>query len=82
MKMLVQDIKELLDSSIEGVVFVSWGSMVKADTMNAEIRESMVRAFGSFKVKFLWKWENDTLPNKPENVYIKKWLQQREILCE
>ncbi|KAG4074841.1 hypothetical protein HA402_009266 [Bradysia odoriphaga] len=80
-KPLNQDIKDLLDSSDEGVIFVSWGSMVKADTMTAEIREGMVRAFGTFKVKFLWKWENDTLPNKPENVYIEKWLQQREILC-
>lgn len=64
------------------MVFVSWGSMVKADTMTDEIRESMLQAFGSFKEKFLWKWENETIPNKPKNVYIQKWLQQREILCK
>ncbi len=56
--------------------------MVKADTMTVEIRESMLQAFGTFKEKFLWKWENETLQNKPENVHIRKWLQQREILCE
>lgn len=50
--------------------------------MTDEIRDGMLEAFGSFKEKFLWKWENDTLPNKPENVHIRKWLQQREILCE
>lgn len=56
--------------------------MVKADTMPVETRDSMLQAFGSFKQRFLWKWENDTLPNKPDNVYIQKWLQQREILCK
>lgn len=77
----MQEIKDFLDSSHEGVVFVSWGSMVKADTMTAKIREGMLRAFGTFKEKFLWKWENETLQNKPDNVHIQKWLQQREILC-
>lgn len=77
----MQEIKEFLDKSHEGVVFVSWGSMVKADTMPVAMRESILQAFGTFKEKFLWKWENDSLPNKPENVHIHKWLQQREILC-
>lgn len=66
---------------MDGVIFVSWGSMVKATSLPKDKRESMVAAFGALKQRVLWKWENDTLPNKPANVRISRWLQQRDILC-
>lgn len=71
----------LIDSSEHGVIYVSWGSMVRAETLPVEKREGLLKAFGSFKQTVLWKWENDTLPNQPANVHIRKWLPQKEILC-
>lgn len=56
--------------------------MVKADTLSEEKREGILRALGKFRQRVLWKWENETLPNQPENVIIKKWMPQREILCK
>ena len=72
----------MLDTADNGVVYISWGSMVKADTLSEEKRESIVHALGKLKQRVLWKWENDTIPNQPPNVFIRKWMPQREILCE
>lgn len=77
----LQDIQKYLDEAVDGVVFVSWGSMVRATSLPADKRESLVQAFGALKQRVLWKWENDTIPNQPRNVRISKWLQQRDILC-
>lgn len=77
-----QDLQDFIDSATDGVIYVSWGSMIKADTLPIEKREILVELFGSMKQKILWKWENETLPNQPANVLIRKWMPQMEILCE
>lgn len=56
--------------------------MVKSDTMPDYKRQDMLNVFRSLKQNVLWKWPNDTIPNKPDNVMIQKWLPQREILCK
>lgn len=62
-------------------MFASWGSMVRTNSLPDDKRESMLQAFGSLKHKVLFKWENATIPNKPKNVHIRQWVQQRDILC-
>lgn len=81
-KPLDDDIKAILDAAKDGVIYVSWGSMIRAETLPADKRTSLLKTFGSFRQTVLWKWENRTLPNQPKNVHIRKWMQQREILCE
>lgn len=75
------EIEEILDSAKDGVIYVSWGSMIRAETLPEDKRTSLLKAFGSFRQTVLWKWENSTLENQPKNVHIRKWMQQREILC-
>lgn len=70
-----------MDSAKEGVIYVSWGSIIRAETLPEDKRNAFIDAFGSVKQKVFWKWENETLPNKPKNVYIRPWLPQRDILC-
>ncbi|KAG5676848.1 hypothetical protein PVAND_006655 [Polypedilum vanderplanki] len=74
-------LQNLLDNAKNGVIYISWGSMVKADSLSELKREGILRALGKFKQLVLWKYENDTLPNQPSNVIIRKWMPQREILC-
>lgn len=76
-----QKLKRIMDTSEHGIIYVSWGSMIRAETLPEEKREGLLKAFGSFKQTVLWKWENETLPNQPANVHIYKWMPQREILC-
>lgn len=78
---MFKDLQKMLDDAEHGVVFVSWGSMIRASTLPDYKREELLQAFGSLKQLVIWKYENETIPNKPANVYIQKWLPQRDILC-
>lgn len=74
-------LRKYLDASEHGVIYVSWGSMIRAESLPLAKREGLLQAFGQFKQNVIWKWENETLPNQPANVLIRKWLPQRDILC-
>lgn len=56
--------------------------MVRADSLSDAKREAFLHSLGKLKQRVLWKWENDTIPNQPPNVFIRKWMPQRDILCE
>lgn len=80
-KELPKDIQEFLDSAIDGAVVFTMGSIVKAEQFPVHIREAFTKAFGKIKQKVLWKYENETLPNKPDNMMISPWIPQRDILA-
>lgn len=75
------ELQEILDSATDGVVYVSWGSMIRSDTLPEDKRDAFISAFRLLKQKVLWKWENEIVPKKPKNVILRKWLPQRDILC-
>ncbi|XP_039956993.1 UDP-glucosyltransferase 2-like [Bactrocera tryoni] len=80
-KPLDAELQKFIDGAEHGVVFISWGSMLRADTLPPAKREAIVRAVKQLKQRVIWKWENTTLEDKPDNLYISKWLPQRDILC-
>lgn len=77
---LPRELQEYLDNAYEGVLFFSWGSMIKASSMKNETLSDILEVLGSIPRKVVWKWEDENLPNKPKNVLIKKWLPQAAIL--
>lgn len=82
---LFQDIKTILDNAKEGAIYFSLGSLLKSAKLPQEKREAMLEAFKKLPYKILWKFEDENLPGKPENVFIKKWYPQRDVLgkcCE
>ncbi|XP_004533802.1 UDP-glucuronosyltransferase 1-3-like [Ceratitis capitata] len=80
-KPIDSNLKEFLDNAEHGVVFISWGSMIRAETLPLAKREALLRAINRLKQRVIWKWENGTLEHKSDNLYVSKWLPQREILC-
>ena len=77
---LLQDIKKFLDDSEHGVIYFSLGSIVKTNTLAADKRDAFLQAFAELPQRILWKWEADTIPNKPPNVKIARWLPQVDVL--
>ncbi|XP_063990323.1 UDP-glycosyltransferase UGT5-like [Diachasmimorpha longicaudata] len=75
-----EDIQRFLDDAEEGVLFFSWGSMIKASSMDQDTLREILKVLRSVPWKVLWKWEDEFLPGKPDNVMIKKWLPQAAIL--
>jgi glucuronosyltransferase len=74
-------IGQFLDNAKEGVVYVSFGSVISASLMSEEKRQSFLSAFKKLKQKVLWKWETETMDGKPDNVILSKWLPQQEVLA-
>lgn len=80
-KALPANIQAILDSAKAGAVVISWGSMVQGSSLDSDRLQGVLRAFSRLKQTIIWKWETDSLPNKPDNVYTFKWLPQKDILC-
>ncbi|XP_049545913.1 UDP-glycosyltransferase UGT5-like [Anopheles darlingi] len=79
-KPLPDDIKAILDGAPHGVIYFSLGSNLQSRQLPIEKREAILRVFASLKQTVLWKWEDETLPNKPDNVIVKAWWPQDDIL--
>ncbi|KAJ8954689.1 hypothetical protein NQ318_011381 [Aromia moschata] len=80
-KELPKDLKEFMDNATEGVVYFSLGSNVQPSQMSDSMRRHILVALGKLKQKVLWKWDEDTIPGKPDNVRLSKWFPQQDILA-
>lgn len=69
-----------MDNAPDGVVYFSFGSVVKATHLPKYQVEMFMRQLGQIKQKVLWKWESDDLPELPSNVVVRKWFPQVDIL--
>lgn len=83
LKMLVnfffQDIKVLLDEAKYGVVYVNFGSNVRSAELPDDKKNAFLNVFRKLKHTVLWKWEDEEMEEKPNNVVLRKWLPQKEI---
>ena len=56
------------------------GSFIQSTDWPVDKRDALVKAFARMDQRVIWKYENETLPNKPDNMLIGKWFPQRDIL--
>ncbi|KAJ8722029.1 hypothetical protein PYW08_004431 [Mythimna loreyi] len=77
---LPEDLQKILDNAKHGAVYMNFGSNVRSSELPAEKRDAILNVFRKLKQTVLWKWEDDQLENKPDNLIIRKWLPQKEIL--
>ncbi|XP_058975190.1 UDP-glucosyltransferase 2-like [Musca domestica] len=78
---LEEDLQKFLDNSPEGVIYFSMGSNVKSKDLPPQTLQAILGTFAELKIKVLWKFELEELPNKPANVVIRKWFNQPSILA-
>ncbi|XP_013186832.2 UDP-glycosyltransferase UGT5 [Amyelois transitella] len=79
-EVLPKDLQEILDGAKHGVVYVNFGSNVKSSELPLEKKNTFLNIFRELKQLVIWKWEDETLDDKPKNLIIRKWLPQKEIL--
>ncbi|XP_044734448.1 UDP-glycosyltransferase UGT5-like [Chrysoperla carnea] len=79
-KPLPKELKQFLDSSKQGVIYFSLGSNVKSGNLPSEKRAAILEAFKKLPYNILWKWEKETLTDKPVNVLTQSWLPQQDVL--
>ncbi|KFB39733.1 AGAP007920-PA-like protein [Anopheles sinensis] len=79
-KPLPHDLQSLLDDAHEGVIVVSFGSVLRASSLPKNKRNAFIEAFRHFNYKVVWKWET-AMDNPPKNLFLQRWLPQRDVLC-
>lgn len=75
------DLKTFLDNSKNGVIYMSLGSNVQSSEMNENVVNTFLNVFKTLPYNVVWKWEVDTMKNKPDNVFIQKWMPQADLLA-
>ncbi|XP_029161391.1 UDP-glucuronosyltransferase 2A2-like [Nylanderia fulva] len=76
---LPQDLQKELDDATKGFIYFSLGSNIRGVFLSDERRNMFRKTFEKLPYKIVWKFESD-FPDKPNNVIIRNWLPQHEIL--
>jgi len=77
---LPKDLADFVEGAEHGVIFVSFGSVIKSSMMPEEKRQLLLKVFSMLKQKIIWKWEVD-MPDAPPNVLVSSWLPQQDLLA-
>lgn len=77
---IFQDLQKSLDESPGGVIFFSIGSFLKSSDLSMEKLKIFMNVFKKLPYKVLWKFDNDNFTEIPENVHIRKWFPQNDLL--
>ncbi|KAB0792031.1 hypothetical protein PPYR_13992 [Photinus pyralis] len=79
-KPLPKDLKEALDNAKDGFIYFSLGSNVKSHFLDDRVRDDIMEAFRELPYLVVWKFDTDSLPNKPKNVMLHPWVPQMAVL--
>ncbi|ERL83794.1 UDP-glycosyltransferase UGT5-like [Dendroctonus ponderosae] len=80
-KPLPDDLQQFMDKATDGVIYFSMGGNIKGSQMRKEKLEIFFNAFRKLKQKVIWKFEVEKMPGFPDNVLMKSWLPQQDILA-
>ncbi|XP_037945448.1 UDP-glycosyltransferase UGT5-like [Teleopsis dalmanni] len=78
---LPEDIQKFIDEAEHGVIYFSMGSNLQSKNLPMEKRKAILETFRGIKQRVLWKFEDSKLADKPDNVFIKDWYPQDDILA-
>lgn len=77
---LPKDLQDLLDSSPQGVIYFSMGSVLKSSALKPHTRYALLKLFSTLPYIVLWKFE-ETITGLPRNVHVRPWLPQPSVLA-
>lgn len=69
-----------MDNAPDGVIYFSFGSVVKLTQLPKNELDILIRQLGKMKQIVLFKWELDDATDFPSNIIIRKWFPQANIL--
>ncbi|XP_026816823.1 UDP-glucuronosyltransferase 2B2-like [Rhopalosiphum maidis] len=78
-KKIPDDILEFIENSPHGVIYFTLGSVVAVSSLPENIRNDIIQVLSQVPQRVLLKYE-DEMVDKPENIMVKKWFPQRDIL--
>lgn len=72
--------KEFFNSAEHGVVIFSFGTFFRLSEMPQEKLAEIFAGFRYIKQKVLMKYDGDAPANLPQNVMVRKWIPQSDVL--
>ncbi|KAL1509691.1 hypothetical protein ABEB36_004393 [Hypothenemus hampei] len=78
---LPKNIEKWTNESPSGLIYFSMGSLVKGHSFPENQLKAFLNVFRKLPQRILWKWETETMKDKPDNVMLTKWAPQFDILC-
>lgn len=78
----MQDLKDFLDGARNGAIYFSLGTNVLSKNLPEEKKKVLLDTFRELPFRFLWKFEDQSLKNLPENVKFADWVSQQDILSK
>ncbi|KAI5642686.1 UDP-glucoronosyl and UDP-glucosyl transferase domain-containing protein [Phthorimaea operculella] len=79
-KELPKDLKKYLDSSKNGVIYMSFGTNTDPTLLPGDFISKFVKVFCELPYDVLWKWNGDELPGGCDNIRTQKWFPQPDLL--
>ncbi|CAG4992058.1 unnamed protein product [Colias eurytheme] len=77
---LTQDLQNYLDSSQNGVIYVSFGTNVNPSGLPNEGMNKIMNVLSKIPYDVLFKWDSDKIPEEFPNIKFAKWLPQSTLL--
>ncbi|XP_060852684.1 UDP-glucosyltransferase 2-like isoform X2 [Rhopalosiphum padi] len=78
-KKIPDDVLEFIENSPHGVIFFTLGSVVAVSSIPVNIRNNIIKVLSQVPQRVLLKYEDEMI-DKPENIMVRKWFPQRDIL--
>ncbi|XP_041981121.1 UDP-glycosyltransferase UGT5-like isoform X2 [Aricia agestis] len=72
---------QFIEESEHGVIYVSFGSIIKSSVSDSDKIEKIVGALSKLPQRIIWKWEDHKPPGNLDKIYVSKWLPQKDILA-
>ncbi|XP_041983216.1 UDP-glycosyltransferase UGT5-like [Aricia agestis] len=79
-KPLPENLKQIMDKAANGVIYLSFGSVLRVSSMSENYRNSILDVLKNTNRTVIWIADVN-LPNLPENVHMMKWAPQLSILA-
>lgn len=74
--------EDIAKGAINGIVIFSLGTNARSDAIGKDKIQAIINTFRSFPdYTFIWKYESKDLKNLPENVIIRAWLPQQDLMA-
>ncbi|ADB84367.1 ecdysteroid UDP-glucosyltransferase [Apocheima cinerarium nucleopolyhedrovirus] len=78
---LIDYVKEFLDKSVNGVIYVSFGSTIDTKELQSEFINMILNTFEKLPYSIAWKYDGSLSNYKiPNNVLIQSWFDQYSLL--
>ena len=77
---LEPSLRNIVSAAKQGIIVVSFGSVVADFPHNRAIPEKLLSAFRRLKQTVFWRYQGAPLSEVPNNVILLKWLPQNDLL--